>query len=225
MLPYVHLLFQPNDSTARCTTAAAPQQRVGWESPAPALPHSLGALLEVADGNKEPAENSGPVCHLLAPGHPDFRLDISAVPERLSVLTFQRNCWAGSLLGHQVFTTNATAHLWIPMAFAIVGNITDSPAKSRGSYQPSCKALQLLLQDTCPLHSSAQSSSRNTVTGGSKTTASYRGLWLPQGTDKRLTLIAVKVGRNFYCVACVCIGQIVWAKQDSRQGAVFALDP
>lgn len=31
------------------------------------------------------------------------------------------------------------------IAFAITGNVRGSPAKSRGSYQPSCKGLQLLL--------------------------------------------------------------------------------
>lgn len=46
---------------------------------------------------------------------------------------------------HQVFTTNATVHIWISIAFTIVGSIRDAPGKSRGSYQPHCKASQLLL--------------------------------------------------------------------------------
>lgn len=61
------------------------------------LPCGLGALLEVADGNKQPEENSDSVCHFLAAGNLCFRLDIFAVTERLYVLTVQRSCGAGSL--------------------------------------------------------------------------------------------------------------------------------
>lgn len=53
--------------------------------------------------------------------------------------------------------------------------------------------------ETRLLHSTAQSRSRNTVTSGSspKTTISYRGLRIPQGTYKRLTLVAMKAHQLF----------------------------
>lgn len=42
---------------------------------------------------------------------------------------------------HHDFMTNVTTHLWISTAFTITGNIRDSPAKSRSSYQQSSSSL------------------------------------------------------------------------------------
>lgn len=61
------------------------------------LPCGLGALQEVEDGNNDPEENSDPVCHFLADGSKCFSLNRCAVTERLSVLTFKRIHWTGSL--------------------------------------------------------------------------------------------------------------------------------
>lgn len=93
MLTHMHVLSSPMIQQH----VAIEQQILSREwarTVQPSLPCGLGVLLEVAGGNKQPRENSNPVCHFLAAGDPCFRSDVSDVTERLSVLTFQRS-WLG----------------------------------------------------------------------------------------------------------------------------------
>lgn len=85
-LPRMHLLCGP-----------AIQQHIAERKQAvPSSPlRRLDALQEMEGGNNDTKDNSNPVCHFLAASNRCFRLNMFAVTERLSVLTFQRSCCAG----------------------------------------------------------------------------------------------------------------------------------